>query len=267
MIRFNIDSARNMDFAVYDTSFRAGIRTDSKVLNVSFRKMNGFLYLFSGGVEITDGKKNVITASSNNLVFIPKNSSYKLRYKGEAHFSLINFNARLVDGAECGLFDNSSIVIVNDILDSKIESLFKKVEKESLFEGRDMIFRQKELLYRLLRYLSVNSFLDSDVVPEKIRHGAQILEQSCLKDITIADVARECYVSVSTFRRLFTKHYGVSPMQYRNQLRIKHATMLLSDGEYTVAEVAELSGFSSVNYFCRLYKKIVGKTPTSNKDI
>ena len=56
-------------------------------------------------------------------------------------------------------------------------------------------------------------------------------------------------------------------MQYRNQLRIKHATMLLSDGEYTVAEVAELSGFSSVNYFCRLYKKIVGKTPTTNKDI
>ena len=42
--------------------------------------------------------------------------------------------------------------------------------------------------------------------------------------------------------------------------------MLLGDGEYTVAEVAELSGFSSENYFCRLYKKLVGKTPTNNLD-
>ena len=130
-----------------------------------------------------------------------------------------------------------------------------------------MIFRQKELLYRLLRYLSVNSFLDSDVIPEKIKRGAQLLEQFCLKDIKISDIARECYVSVSTFRRLFTKYYGISPIQYRNQLRIKHATMLLGDGEYTVAEVAELSGFSSENYFCRLYKKTVGYTPTNSKDL
>ena len=265
MVRFNIDSAFNMDFFVYDTSFRAGIRSDNKAHNVNCRKMNGFLYLFSGGVEIIDENKSILVASSNDLVFISKNSSYKLRYKGDARFSLINFNAKYPDGKEAGFFDSISYLIVNDGFDSKIESLFKKVEQESFFEGKDMIFRQKELLYRLLRYLSVNSFLDSDVIPEKIKRAAQLLEQSCLKDIKIADVARECYVSVSTFRRLFTKYYGISPIQYRNQLRIKHATMLLGDGEYTVAEVAELSGFSSENYFCRLYKKLVGNTPTNNK--
>ena len=265
MLRFNIDNAFNMDFVVYDTSFRAGIRPDNKVQNVKCRKMNGFLYLLSGDIEIIDENKNIIAASSDDLVFISKNSTYELKYKGEVRFSLINFNAKHPDGKEVDFFNNISSVIVNDTFEPKIESLFKKVEQESLFEEKYMIFRQKELLYRLLRYLSVHSFLDNGVLPEKIQRGAQLLEQFCLKDIKIADIARECYVSVSTFRRLFKKYYGIPPIQYRIQLRINHATMLLNDGEYTVAEVAELSGFSSENYFCRLYKKIVGKTPTNNK--
>ena len=122
MVRFNIDSAFNMDFFVYDTSFRAGIRSDNKAHNVNCRKMNGFLYLFSGGVEIIDENKSILVASSNDLVFISKNSSYRLRYKGDARFSLINFNAKYPDGKEAKFFDSISYLIVNDGFDSKIEN-------------------------------------------------------------------------------------------------------------------------------------------------
>ena len=53
-----------------------------------------------------------------------------------------------------------------------------------------------------------------------------------------------------------------SPSDFIKTVRMNHALKLLQSGQYTVTEVSELSGFSSLSIFSRAFKKHFGKTPT-----
>ena len=53
-----------------------------------------------------------------------------------------------------------------------------------------------------------------------------------------------------------------SPSDFIKAVRMNHALKLLQSGQYTVTEVSELSGFSSLSIFSRAFKKHFGKTPT-----
>jgi AraC-like DNA-binding protein len=71
-------------------------------------------------------------------------------------------------------------------------------------------------------------------------------------------LARQLGVSYTWFRRAFVHHTGLSPHQYRLQLRVGRARALLSETSLTVKEVAFRSGFESEHYFCRLFKSKTG---------
>jgi AraC-like DNA-binding protein len=63
------------------------------------------------------------------------------------------------------------------------------------------------------------------------------------------------------FRRLFRDYTGKTPVEYRNDIRLENAAVLLGSGEYTVSEAAESCGFSNLSFFTRLYKRRYGHTP------
>lgn len=54
-----------------------------------------------------------------------------------------------------------------------------------------------------------------------------------------------------------------STSDFIKSIRLNYALGLLQSRKYTVTEVSELSGFSSINYFSRTFKSHFGKTPTS----
>jgi AraC-like DNA-binding protein len=101
---------------------------------------------------------------------------------------------------------------------------------------------------------------------QKITTAIQTAMQSMTQAPTDSDseletMARDLKVSYTWFRRAFTQHTGLSPHQYRLQLKIGHARTLLADTQMTVKEVAYQSGFTSDHYFCRLFKAKTGMTP------
>ena len=79
--------------------------------------------------------------------------------------------------------------------------------------------------------------------------------------VRLTDLARGLGVSYTWFRRMFAHHTGLSPHQYRLQLRVGRARTLLSETALTVKEVAFRSGFESEQYFCRLFRKKTGVSP------
>lgn len=44
-------------------------------------------------------------------------------------------------------------------------------------------------------------------------------------------------------------------------LRIKKAKALLRKNELSVTEISDKLGFSSIHYFCRIFKKMTGNSP------
>ena len=72
---------------------------------------------------------------------------------------------------------------------------------------------------------------------------------------------------VQDFRRLFMKIYGITPVQYLKQLRINCAKQLISLGQHSIADAAEMAGFSSTTYFCSEFKKVTGYTSLQYYDL
>ena len=79
--------------------------------------------------------------------------------------------------------------------------------------------------------------------------------------VHLAELARGLGVSYTWFRRMFAHHTGLSPHQYRLQLRVGRARTLLSETALSVKEVAFRSGFESEQYFCRLFRRKTGFSP------
>jgi len=74
-------------------------------------------------------------------------------------------------------------------------------------------------------------------------------------------LAHRLGVSYTWFRRMFAHHTGLSPHQYRIQIKLGRARTLLSETPLTVKEVAFRCGFESEHYFSRLFKRKTGVAP------
>lgn len=74
-------------------------------------------------------------------------------------------------------------------------------------------------------------------------------------DISLQEVAEHSFTSPFHFSRLFKKITSYSPHQYLQQVRMKHAEMLLKNSNLPVADIAYSSGFSSTAYFATAFKQ------------
>ena len=66
----------------------------------------------------------------------------------------------------------------------------------------------------------------------------------------------------TTLSRAFKAVYGLTVIDYVNTLRISYTKELLTDGRYTLTNIAEMMNMSSVHYLTAMFKQYTGMTPT-----
>lgn len=100
-------------------------------------------------------------------------------------------------------------------------------------------------------------------VPAVIAPGVEMLRKE-FRDpgLTVAKLAESCFISQVYFRKLYRRHFGISPLQAITNLRFEYAANLLRSGYYTPKQAADLSGFSDVKYFRTAFCKHFGCTPS-----
>ncbi|MBE7012127.1 MAG: helix-turn-helix transcriptional regulator [Ruminococcaceae bacterium] len=74
-------------------------------------------------------------------------------------------------------------------------------------------------------------------------------------------MAKFAHLSPSRFCQLYTNFFNISPKKDLQNIRIEHAKTLLSTGNYSVKEIAEMIGYDTEYYFIRKFKKTIGVTP------
>ena len=79
---------------------------------------------------------------------------------------------------------------------------------------------------------------------------------------TIEELARELRISPFHFIRQFEAVFGVTPHQYRIQVRLDRAKRLLAMQRRSVTEVCMEVGFSSLGSFSTLFTRRFGETPS-----
>ena len=98
------------------------------------------------------------------------------------------------------------------------------------------------------------------------RSAKDYIKVNFSKTITLEDVAREIHVSPQYLSKLFKEETGENFIEYLTGIRIRNAKIMLEGDELSIKEICYSIGYSDPNYFSRIFKKIVGVTPTEYKD-
>lgn len=87
------------------------------------------------------------------------------------------------------------------------------------------------------------------------------IEMNLDAELTLKAIAEKFAVNASYLSDIFKKEVGETLTSYVNHKRIKQAIFYLNTSQMQVQEIAGEVGIVDPNYFIKLFKKIVGKTP------
>jgi AraC family transcriptional regulator len=93
------------------------------------------------------------------------------------------------------------------------------------------------------------------------KRAMDILRQNLDGSVRLADLARECDLSVSHFARSFKASFGVTCHRWLTERRIERAKDLLVRTNEPLVDVASQSGFGDQAAFTRTFHRNVGVTP------
>ena len=100
-----------------------------------------------------------------------------------------------------------------------------------------------------------------DPIGKLIAKAKFLLQESLEKPVNIESIVRDLPMGYSAFRKAFKKMTGESPNRYHLNLRLNKARFLLTSTTLSISEVAYQTGFDSLFYFSKLFKKKNGKSP------
>ncbi|WP_290459744.1 helix-turn-helix domain-containing protein [Romboutsia ilealis] len=95
-----------------------------------------------------------------------------------------------------------------------------------------------------------------------IKKAINYINLNLNSDLCVKDLADLFYVSPTYLSRLFKKEVKSSIVEYINTQRIKQSTYLLKDSNLPIHQISQIVGISDYNYFSRLFKKYMNKTPS-----
>lgn len=99
---------------------------------------------------------------------------------------------------------------------------------------------------------------------EYVKKALEYLGDNYTEAISLDALAAVCGITKYHLAREFKHYTGQTVFTFVNVLRCKKAELCLSRG-MTVTEAAFESGFESISYFSRTYKKLMGNSPSSEK--
>lgn len=147
-----------------------------------------------------------------------------------------------------------------------IYELFKKMIRE--FETKDDFYVEiaQNISRTILMYIfRVINYADQNFTLHKgnsaLDKAMRYINENYKNNISLDDVAAECYVNKFYLSHLFNKFKGMSVGKYVLNLKMDEAKRLLETTNLSVNVIAERSGFTDPNYFSRTFKKELGLSP------
>ena len=233
------------------------------------RGEEGMVYCVSGlGAFIY--KDETILLREGECMLLSQNSEYTVRSNGDEPFIqyTVNFTISNVNAEEGSLF--------SDILHGKTRyklSSSASEETEALFGSLLSAWQAKRSGYLLqakgILYSILHSYLTSarrearnESVYSILRPARMAMDNCLTRSFASAELAELCSVSEAHFRRLWKRHFGVTPTVYHRNKRLLRAKDMLLSGVYTVKSAAKAVGYDDANYFARVFRKTFGLSPT-----
>ncbi|MBY5750233.1 helix-turn-helix domain-containing protein [Rhizobium leguminosarum bv. viciae] len=99
----------------------------------------------------------------------------------------------------------------------------------------------------------------------QLRRATDFIEENCLRNIRLEELAGLTGLSQSHFSHAFKASTGIAPHQWQTNARLDRAKRLLVESENALTAIAAETGFADQAHFTRVFRKHVGITPASWK--
>jgi YesN/AraC family two-component response regulator len=101
----------------------------------------------------------------------------------------------------------------------------------------------------------------------RFKNIVDFVKENSRGDITLVSVAEKFSISEAHLSRIFKKNTGFNFIQYVNYQRIIYAKKRLSSSDIPIGELAVLSGFEISTHFGRVFKQLIGVSPSEYRKI
>lgn len=227
------------------------------------------VFVLQGEVGVTAGEDIHILHQGQAVLHEPM-EFHRLWYTGSApaKVSIISFGGVYVPN--CGKFFTPTDPAYLESLLRKISTTFERNEHDIIGLGNDFLYGQILLKELELFFLKIHAqkphtvSLEQSASAKNYIRIVRLLENHIHMNLSISDIARMCSMSPVNAKQTFSRYAGIGIKEYFNRLKIKAAVSMLQEGA-SVRETAELLGFSSQQYFCTVFRRITGRTPSSVK--
>lgn len=134
-------------------------------------------------------------------------------------------------------------------------------EEQFLEAARDLVLLDRECARRIAQVPAARAATREESL-RRLEQAREFLHAHAAEEIDLAVAARAACLSPFHFHRLFRRTFGVTPHQYRTQLRLERARRRLELG-FGVTEACLDAGFESLGSFSALFRRRFGVPPSA----
>jgi len=124
----------------------------------------------------------------------------------------------------------------------------------------------KEMFERLLKEGGSLNDDGADNKADKIRFAQRLIERNYNRRLSLQDISKEVFLSYKYLSRVFKEKTGKTFNEYKLELKIASAKQLLSEGNYTLGQIAYMVGYQNPDSFMKMFKRVAGLTPSEYRN-
>ena len=228
-----------------------------KLLTVKSRHSDAFVYVISGSCTYRFDDKTEFKVTAGDVFYLPYQSIYTMYiHTDDYKFIFCDFEFTEPSARRSALCSHQDLKNV-DSLFFKLLNRYRASAKNTYIECMSILYG----IYSLILQDTQKSYLDKSKEINMIEAKRYIDGNFNLPELTVSLIAEKIGISEVYLRKLFKAQFATSPAKYLISVRLKNAKKLMKYPFLTLEECALQSGFSSLQYFCRLFKKETGISP------
>lgn len=230
-----------------------------KLLKCESRHSDAFVYILSGSCTYCMDGEQEFTVHPGDILYLARNAAYTMYILSE-NYQFLFCDFEFAD--EGGNYRKSGVYHPEQPSDA--ENLFYKLLQfythgsgSSFSDCMATLYQ----IYGMVLHTANRQYVGNSAGSRMEEIKTYINSNYMDENLCVELLAEKAGMSQVYLRRLFKAKYGCQPSSYITSVRLAKAKELMRYSFMTLEDCAAQSGFSSVQYFCRVFKKETGITP------
>lgn len=216
----------------------------------------------SGSATYKFGSKSY-TSSVDSVIFIAKNSEYKLSVEESGECTVIEFDVNQEQMSE--LFAKGAVAEYMTLGDKAIFKIAKNLRQFYGLRGPAYYSKCFSELYSLITQISTTHAFNYSLAGKYgiIHNSVKFIEANYFRqDLYTPMLAELSGIGETYYRNIFLAVFNMPPAHYIQLYRVGKAKELLLNSDATIEEIAVAVGFANASYFCKVFKSLTNMTPS-----